>query len=133
MYTEVEDWVSREKFGAMRYPSIAKTAQGRVSEEICTAAANLAGQLGAKAILVYTHTGASASFVSRRRPDCPILAITGARRTPPRRTSQSCHDQVDLLQVVHGMKPSFGFMPTCFCGCLVSVHIAVRSWRSACM
>lgn len=76
VYTEVEDWVSREKFGVMRYPSIAKTPQGRISEEICTAAANLAGQLNAKAILVYTHTGSTAGYVSRRRPDCHILAIT---------------------------------------------------------
>ena len=83
VYTEVEDWVSREKFGAMRYPSIAVTPQGRISEEICTAAANLAGQLSAKAILVYTHTGSTAGYVSRRRPDCPILAITGAP-APPR-------------------------------------------------
>lgn len=83
VYTEVEDWVSREKFGAMRYPSIAVTPQGRISEEICTAAANLAGQLNAKAILVYTHTGSTAGYVSRRRPDCPILAITGAPAPPP--------------------------------------------------
>lgn len=78
VYTEVEDWVSREKFGVMRYPSLATTPHGRISEEICTAAANLAGQLNAKAILVYTHTGTTAGYVSRRRPDCPIIAITGA-------------------------------------------------------
>lgn len=83
VFTEVEEWVSREKFGAMRYPSIGKTQISRISEEICTAAANLAGQLGAKAILVYTHTGASAGYVSRRRPDCHILAITGAPPPPP--------------------------------------------------
>lgn len=76
VYTEVEDWVSREKFGAMRYPAIAKKPEGRISEELCTAAANLAGQLNAKAILVYTHTGSTAGYVSRRRPDCHILAIT---------------------------------------------------------
>eukprot|EP00892_Ulva_mutabilis_P011343 jgi/Ulvmu1/8581/UM045_0023.1 len=86
VFTEVEDWVSREKFGAMRYPPIGGTAVERISEEICTAAANLAGQLGAKAILVYTHTGASAGYVSRRRPDCHILAITDSESVYKRLT-----------------------------------------------
>jgi pyruvate kinase len=78
VYKEVEDWVAREKFGAMKYPVIGDSPERRLSEEICTAAANLAGQLSAKAILVYTRSGATAGFVSRRRPDCPVLAITGA-------------------------------------------------------
>lgn len=77
VFTEVEEWVTKEKFGAMKYPVLATTPEEHMSEEICTAAATLAGQLGAKAILAYTRTGATAGFVSRRRPDCPVIAITG--------------------------------------------------------
>jgi pyruvate kinase len=77
VFKEVEDWVTREKFGAMKYPVIATTPEKRVSEEICTAAATLAEHLDAKAILAYTRTGSTAGFVSRRRPDCPVIAITG--------------------------------------------------------
>lgn len=78
MYAEVEAWVAKEKFGAMRYPQLAQDAAARLSEEMCTAAATISKQLEAKAIFVYTRTGRSAGFVSRRRPDCPIFAVTGA-------------------------------------------------------
>lgn len=78
MFTEVEDWVTREKFGAMKYPVLSTTPAQLMSEEICTSASTLAGQLGAKAILVFTRTGATAGYLSRRRPDCQVIAITGA-------------------------------------------------------
>lgn len=77
VFREVEDWVTREKFGAMKYPVLATTPAQLMSEEICTAASTLAGQLSAKAILVYTRTGATAGWLSRRRPDCQVIAITG--------------------------------------------------------
>jgi pyruvate kinase len=80
VFTEVEEWVMSGKFGAMKYPHLGQTEPSRMQEETCTAAANLAGQLQAKAIFVYTRTGKSADFVSRRRPDAPIIAITGALR-----------------------------------------------------
>jgi pyruvate kinase len=83
VFKEVEDWVAKEKFGVMKLPAIAQGEDARVSEELCTAAANLAGQLGVAAILVYTRTGSTAGFVSRRRPDCPVLAITGVPHPPP--------------------------------------------------
>ena len=79
VYSEVEGWVQRENFGAMSYPQLSTSAKGRIGEEICNSAAQIAGSLKAKAIFVYTRTGESAGFVSRRRPSCPIFAVTGAR------------------------------------------------------
>ena len=70
--------MQREKFGYMKYPSLGTNEQERISEEICTSASNIAGRLQAKAIFVYTRSGQTAGFVSRRRPECPIFAVTGA-------------------------------------------------------
>ena len=78
VYSEVEEWVQREKFGYMKYPYLGRNQQERISEEICTSASNIAGRLQAKAIFVYTRSGQTAGYVSRRRPDCPIFAVTGA-------------------------------------------------------
>jgi pyruvate kinase len=78
VYSEVEGWVQREKFGYMKYPVLCDSQHDRISEEICTSAANISSRLGAKAIFVYTRTGQTAGFVSRRRPECPIFAVTGA-------------------------------------------------------
>lgn len=75
---EVEAWSRKEKFGAMSYPVLATEPDERVSEEICTSAAILADNLKAAAIVVYTRRGHMATFLSRRRPNCPILAVTGA-------------------------------------------------------
>lgn len=72
----VEEWCRSEKFGAMRYPKIASTDDGRVSEELCASAAILAESLSAAAIVVYTRRGIMAAYLSRRRPSCPILAVT---------------------------------------------------------
>jgi len=52
------------------------TEQEQISEGICSSAANLAEQLGAAAIFVYTKRGYMASLVSRCRPSCPIFAFT---------------------------------------------------------
>jgi hypothetical protein len=78
VYAEVERWVKEEKMGVIQYPTLSTEPGGHLSEEMCTAAANISGQLQAKAIFVYTRTGQSAGFVSRRRPDCPIFAVTGS-------------------------------------------------------
>lgn len=78
VYSEVEGWVQRENFGVISYPQLSTSAMGRIGEEICNSAAQIAGSLKAKAIFVYTRTGETAGFVSRRRPGCPIFAVTGA-------------------------------------------------------
>lgn len=80
--------MQREKFGFMKYPVLSTSSRARISEEMCTSAANIAGRLHAKAIFVYTRTGQTAGFVSRRRPHCPIFAVTGVPRAP---VLQGCH------------------------------------------
>jgi len=78
----VETWGQQEKFGVMRMPTLATDLDGRTSEELCSSAATLAASLKAKAIVVYTRRGYMAQYLSRRRPDCPILAVTGAALSP---------------------------------------------------
>jgi pyruvate kinase len=80
VYSEVEAWVQREKFGYMKYPALCAHGKDRISEEICTSAANISSRLQTAAIFVYTRTGQTAGFVSRRRPACPIFAVTGVQR-----------------------------------------------------
>lgn len=72
----VEDWCRQEQFGSIVLPLLATNADGRVSEELCASAAQLASNLGAAAIFVYTRRGYMANFLSRCRPDCPIFAFT---------------------------------------------------------
>lgn len=72
----MEQWLRQEKFGGVLLPQIASTPDGRVSEEICASAALIANQLEASAIFVFTRRGYMAHFLSRCRPDCPVLAFT---------------------------------------------------------
>jgi pyruvate kinase len=67
----------------MSYPTLSTDPEELISEELCTSAAILADSLKAAAIVVYTRRGHMASFLSRRRPSCPILAVTGALRRLP--------------------------------------------------
>lgn len=59
-------------------PQLTDRLDGRVSEELCASAAQMANNLNARAIFVYTRRGYMANFLSRCRPDCPIFAFTGA-------------------------------------------------------
>lgn len=59
-------------------PQLTDKLDGRVSEELCACAAQMANNLNARAIFVYTRRGFMANFLSRCRPDCPIFAFTGA-------------------------------------------------------
>jgi pyruvate kinase len=77
VYAEVESWVRRENAGAMTYPQLSKDPKILIAEEICNSAALIAESLKARAIFVYTRIGLSAQFMSRRRPQCPIFAVTG--------------------------------------------------------
>ena len=63
-------------------PDIAKGQDGRVSEQLCAAAVELANALDASAIFVYTRRGYMANFLSRCRPDAPIFAFTGQPPQP---------------------------------------------------
>ena len=77
--THSEDWVRRERHGALVLPRLTDAPDGRASEELCAAAAQLAGNLGARAIFVYTRRGYMANFLSRCRPDCPVFAFTDSQ------------------------------------------------------
>jgi len=48
----------------------------------------MAEQLGAKAIISLTETGFTSRLISKHRPECPILAVTGSR-TVARRLSMN--------------------------------------------
>ena len=77
--THSEEWVRRERHGALVLPRLTDAPDGRASEELCAAAAQLAGNLGARAIFVYTRRGYMANFLSRCRPDCPVFAFTDSQ------------------------------------------------------
>jgi len=49
---------------------------GTMPEAACEAAANAAMEIGAKAIVVFTHSGSTARLISKFRPAVPILAFT---------------------------------------------------------
>ena len=51
-----------------------------VTEAVSQAAVTMAKQLKAAAIFSLTSTGFTSRLVSKHRPDCPILAITGSKR-----------------------------------------------------
>ena len=51
-----------------------------VTEAVSQAAVTMAKQLNAAAIFSLTSTGFTSRLISKHRPDCPILAITGSRR-----------------------------------------------------
>ena len=72
----------QEKHGQIVLPQLTDKLDGRVSEELCACAAQMANNLNARAIFVYTRRGFMANFLSRCRPDCPIFAFTGARPEP---------------------------------------------------
>ena len=67
----------QEKHGQIVLPQLTDRLDGRVSEELCASAAQMANNLNARAIFVYTRRGYMANFLSRCRPDCPIFAFTG--------------------------------------------------------
>jgi pyruvate kinase len=69
------------------------TQASEIAENIASAAAVLANERGAKAILSFTQKGLSASLVSRYRPNAPIYAFTA---TPTVRNK---------LSLVYGVRP----------------------------
>jgi len=79
--TRMEEWVREEQFGKIALPQIASSSDGRVSEELCAAAASVANNLGARAIFCFTKRGYMANFLSRMRPEAPIYAFTDKQET----------------------------------------------------
>ena len=53
---------------------------GDVFDAVARAACVMARQIGAKAIVPLTHSGATAQRVSKYRPDAPIYAVTGREK-----------------------------------------------------
>lgn len=51
-----------------------------VHHAVSAAAADVAGTIGAKAIVAFTSSGATASRIARKRPDVPIIAVTPDER-----------------------------------------------------
>mmetsp|Transcript_25366 Transcript_25366/g.70960 ORF Transcript_25366/g.70960 Transcript_25366/m.70960 type:complete len:581 (+) Transcript_25366:155-1897(+) len=75
--TRVEEWCRQEgTYGNLALKNLANEAEGRIQEEIVTAAATMADNLQVKAICVFTRRGTTANMLSRCRPDCPIFAFT---------------------------------------------------------
>jgi hypothetical protein len=72
----IEEWVRQEKYGRLELPAMGGSADGNVSDQLCRSACDLANNLGAAAIFVYTRRGYMARFLSRYRPDSPIFAFT---------------------------------------------------------
>lgn len=60
--------------------------KGDVFDAVARAACVLARQVGAKAIVPLTHSGATAQRVSKYRPDMPIYAVTGREKILRRMT-----------------------------------------------
>jgi pyruvate kinase len=59
-----------------------------VTEAVSQSAVRMAQQLKAKAIISLTETGFTSRLISKHRPECPILAVTGSR-TVARRLSMN--------------------------------------------
>ncbi|MHB8572517.1 MAG: pyruvate kinase [Candidatus Dormibacteria bacterium] len=64
----------------VRAPSRVSHEHG-MTESVAAAAASLAADVGAAAIVAFTETGSTPRFVSKQRPPCPILAATATRST----------------------------------------------------
>ncbi|KAL4457632.1 hypothetical protein ABPG75_012497 [Micractinium tetrahymenae] len=79
--TRIEDWMRQEKHGQISLPPIGDGQDGRVSEELCAAAAMTADALGARAVLCFTRRGYMPGYLSRCRPDAPIFAFTDKQET----------------------------------------------------
>ncbi|XP_006651676.2 pyruvate kinase isozyme A, chloroplastic-like [Oryza brachyantha] len=73
----MESW-SREESMQKLLPQhqLAIALPDRISEQICTSAAEMANNLAVDAIFVYTNYGHMASLLSRNRPNPPIFAFT---------------------------------------------------------
>ncbi|KAB8092966.1 hypothetical protein EE612_019578 [Oryza sativa] len=73
----MESW-SREENMQKLLPQhqLAIALPDRISEQICTSAAEMANNLAVDAIFVYTKYGHMASLLSRNRPNPPIFAFT---------------------------------------------------------
>jgi len=56
----------------------------KIAEAVGQAAARLAEQLQAAAIITLTDSGFTARLISKHRPECPILAVTDAERVARR-------------------------------------------------
>eukprot|EP00249_Psilotum_nudum_P016694 c25950_g1_i1 orf=321-2270(+) len=73
----IEHWWREEKrHELMTLLELSESIPERISEQICTSAAQMANNLEVDAIFVYTRQGDMASLLSRCRPDCPIFAFT---------------------------------------------------------
>ena len=55
-----------------------------ITETISGAVATMANDLGAAAIISLSETGFTSRLISKHRPECPILTITGAERVARR-------------------------------------------------
>jgi len=55
-----------------------------VTEAVSQSAVRMAEQLGASAIVSLTETGLTSRLISKHRPECPILAVTGSRKVARR-------------------------------------------------
>ena len=76
--SEQSRWRHREW---LQEPEDAKLS---VADAISRSAAEIAGEVGAKAIIAFTESGSTARFVSKRRPRVPLLACTPLEATARR-------------------------------------------------
>lgn len=79
--TRAEQWVRDEKdqghynIQQLQLPEVATSTDGRISENLCEAAATIADNLDARAIFCFTKRGVMANLLSRMRPNAPIFAF----------------------------------------------------------
>ncbi len=78
VHLALEAELALREFGTLQ--QIKPNPSNDVTEAVAQACITMANHLHAAAILVLTETGFSARLVSKYRPDCPILAITTARK-----------------------------------------------------
>jgi len=77
------------------FPDAPGPIPGSLPGAVARAASSLAADVGAAAIITCTHSGSAARFVSRCRPDVPILALTPSERT--RRELALCWGVLPIL------------------------------------
>jgi len=76
----------RREEGAYTAPDIEVPEAVAAEHALASAACGVADTLGAAGIVAFTMTGATARYLSQRRPDAPIFALTDSERTVRRMT-----------------------------------------------
>ena len=58
-----------------------RVRKDRITHAVAQSAVNILYEVQAKAIIAFTMSGATAKFISKQRPDCPVYAFTPSQST----------------------------------------------------